>query len=165
MWESRSRGAAPSWQLQHVCYTVCVLHRHRRSRRPRHGSKGRGIDQQANKTNWIGRNSGNCDGQQRDAMVVRYTAVGTSSCVRRARRTVRTDSQRQVHTPHDKYCSCQGGRFSRRCAVLPRNLLICLILCCDQCSTWGYQCAYERTGHAVGVALVLSDSTSSWPSL
>ena len=52
----------------------------------------------------------------------------------------------------------RGGRFGRRCAVLPRNLLICLIHCCDQSSTCGYLCANGRTGHAVSVALVLSDA-------
>ena len=34
----------------------------------------------------------------------------------------------------------------------------CLIPSCDQRSTWGYLCANGRTGHAVGVALVLSDA-------
>ena len=52
----------------------------------------------------------------------------------------------------------RGGRLGRRCAVVPRNLLICLIHCCIQSSTWGYLCANGRTGHAVGVALVLSDA-------
>ena len=52
----------------------------------------------------------------------------------------------------------RGGRFGRRCAVLPRNMLLCLIPSCDQSSTWGYLCANGRTGHAVGVALVLSDA-------
>ena len=54
--------------------------------------------------------------------------------------------------------SVRGGWFSRRCAVLPRTLFLHLIQCCDQCSTWDYLCAYGRTGHAVGVALVLSDA-------
>ena len=42
-----------------------VSHRQGRSRLPRHGSKGQCMDRdlQADKTHWIGRNSGNCDGQ------------------------------------------------------------------------------------------------------
>ena len=52
----------------------------------------------------------------------------------------------------------RGGRFGLRCAVLPRNMLLCLIPSCDPSSTWGYLCANGRTGHAVGVALVLSDA-------
>ena len=52
----------------------------------------------------------------------------------------------------------RGGRFGQRCAVLPRNMLLCLVPSCDQSSTWGYLCANGRTGHAVGVALVLSDA-------
>ena len=35
---------------------------------------------------------------------------------------------------------------------------MCSSQCCDQYSTWGYLCAYGRTEHAVGVALVLSDA-------
>ena len=35
---------------------------------------------------------------------------------------------------------------------------LCLVPSCDQSSTWGYLCANGRTGHAVGVALVLSDA-------
>ena len=51
--------------------------------------------------------------------------------------------------------SVRGGWFGRRCAVLPRNLLIRLILCCDQCST---RVRIWEDGDAVGVALVLSDA-------
>ena len=36
--------------------------------------------------------------------------------------------------------------------------MLCLIPSCDQSSTWGYLCAHGRTGHAVGVALILSDA-------
>ena len=36
--------------------------------------------------------------------------------------------------------------------------MLCLISSCDQSSTWGYLCANGRTGHAVGVVLVLSDA-------
>ena len=60
--------------------------------------------------------------------------------------------QKKDILPHLLHCSVSVV------AVLPRNMLLSLIQCCDLRTTWGYMCARGRTGHAVGVALVLSDA-------
>ena len=61
----------------------------------------------------------------------------------------------------------RGGWSGWLCAVQPRVIVQLPFRICDPCLAWVWVCAHERTGRAVGVGLVLSDTpfqTKRWPS-